>query len=317
MTKVSLAVVTALTSGMFASTALADLYIGGKVGYSSTNESCHLSKGCDDDSASAALHLGYDFNDYFALEYGVDYLGDFRSNFDTQGKNTIDGRLSAISLAPKLSLALTDSWDVFAKLGGAYMISGDDRDIVPTASVGVEYKLNYNWDIRAEYQRYENMSDNIINDMDVNFFGIGVNYRFGSEPVVEQEPVVEARPAAKIVEHVYPAQIETIRFSFDSKTTEATLRNTIEVLNTYPQSQVEITGYTDSTGSEKYNQKLSEKRAQSVADSLKAQGIDEQRMTVKGLGEHHPAESNETKVGRETNRRVEVVVPSFQYTTTE
>ncbi len=56
----------------------------------------------------AALHLGYDFNEYVALEYGVDYLGSFKSNFNTDGNNTIDGKLSAITLAPEYNLKLSE-----------------------------------------------------------------------------------------------------------------------------------------------------------------------------------------------------------------
>ncbi|EEZ85930.1 conserved hypothetical protein [Vibrio harveyi 1DA3] len=88
-------------------------------------------------------------------------------------------------------------------------------------------------------------------------------------------------------------------------------------MNTYPQAQVEINGYSDTTGSEAYNQQLTEKRAQAVADHFQAEGIAADRMTVKGMGEANPVASNETREGREENRRVEVVVPAFQYQTEE
>ncbi|QLK43882.1 OmpA family protein [Vibrio owensii] len=312
MNKSSLTVLGALATSMLATPSLADIYVGGKLGYNTLSGSCHLDKNCGNDSMGAALHLGYDFNDYVALEYGVDYLGSFKSNFNTDGKNTIDGKLSAITLAPKLTLSFNDSWDVFAKLGAAYMISGDEKDLVPTASVGVEYEINYNWELRAEYQRYQNMSDDITNSMDANFFGVGFNYRFGSEPVVEEE-VIEVRPAARIIEHVYPAQVETIHFSFDSDDSEAKLANTVEVLKAYPQAKVEITGYTDSVGSSEYNLKLSEERALSVADNLIEEGVETQRITYNGMGEANPVESNETESGRKANRRVEVAIPAFKY----
>lgn len=316
MSKLSLTAIAALTTSMLATPSLADIYVGGKLGYSALSDSCHLDKNCDNDSMGAALHLGYDFDDYVALEYGVDYLGSFKSNFNTNGKNTIDGKLSAITLAPKFNLSLNDSWDVFAKLGAAYMISGDEKDLVPTASIGVEYKIDYNWELRAEYQRYQSMSGDIINSLDGNFFAVGFNYRFGNEPVIKEE-IVEVRPVARIVEHVYPAQIETIRFSFDSDDSKTNLTKTVEVLKAYPQAQVEITGYTDSIGSSKYNQKLSEERALSVAENLYEKGIDKQRMTYNGMGEENPVESNETESGREANRRVEVVIPAFKYQTEE
>jgi OOP family OmpA-OmpF porin len=68
----------------------------------------------------------------------------------------------------------------------------------------------------------------------------------------------------------------------------------------------EIQGHTDSTGPEAYNQRLSEKRAQAVVDYLVQHGIDPGRFTVRGYGESRPMASNDTKEGRQENRRVEL-----------
>ncbi|EPG0531548.1 TPA: outer membrane beta-barrel protein [Vibrio harveyi] len=318
MKKIALAVATVLAGGVMSNVALADTYIGGKLGYNALNDACHLDAPCDDDSFAAGMHLGYNFNEYVAAEYGVDYLGNFTANFNKAGKNTVDGDLWALTLAPKFNLPLTDSWNLFAKVGAAYMMAGDEKDFVPTGSLGAEYQINYNWSLRAEYQRYQDMSDDIIDDMDSDFFGIGFNYKFGSEPVVQEE-VVETRPVTRIVEHEYPAQTATVQFGLESAELQdaSAFNGTVELMNTYPQAQVEINGYSDTTGSEAYNQQLTEKRAQAVADHFQAEGIAVDRMTVKGMGEANPVASNETREGREQNRRVEVVVPAFQYQTTE
>ncbi|MCQ9081520.1 OmpA family protein [Vibrio harveyi] len=318
MKKIALAVAAVLAGGVMSNVALADTYIGGKLGYNALNDACHLDAPCDDDSFAAGMHLGYNFNEYVAAEYGVDYLGNFTANFNKAGKNTVDGDLWALTLAPKFNLPLTDSWNLFAKVGAAYMMAGDEKDFVPTGSLGAEYQINYNWSLRAEYQRYQDMSDDIIDDMDSDFFGIGFNYKFGSEPVVQEE-VVETRPVTRIVEHEYPAQTATVQFGLESAELQdaSAFNGTVELMNTYPQAQVEINGYSDTTGSEAYNQQLTEKRAQAVADHFQAEGIAADRMTVKGMGEANPVASNETREGREQNRRVEVVVPAFQYQTTE
>ncbi|WP_329354662.1 OmpA family protein [Vibrio natriegens] len=318
MKKIAFAVATVFAGGVISNVALADTYIGGKLGYNALNDACYLDTSCDDDSFAASMHLGYSFNDYIDAEYGVDYLGDFKANFNKAGKNTVDGELWALTLAPKFNLPLTDSWNLFAKVGAAYMMAGDEKDFVPTGSLGAEYQINYNWSLRAEYQRYQDMSDDIIDDMDADYYGIGFNYKFGSEPVVQEE-VVETRPATNIVEHVYPAQTTTVQFGLESAEVKDTsaLSETINVMNTYPQAQVEITGYSDTTGTAEYNQQLTEKRAQAVANEFQAQGITAERMTVKGMGEANPVASNDTRPGREMNRRVEVVVPEFKYETTE
>ncbi len=87
-----------------------------------------------------------------------------------------------------------------------------------------------------------------------------------------------------------------------------TLQNLITVLNKYPNTNIEVQGHTDSTGTPEYNQVLSEKRAQSVADYLKAQGIDALRITTKGFGKTAPKYDNSTAEGRAQNRRVEFLI---------
>ena len=80
------------------------------------------------------------------------------------------------------------------------------------------------------------------------------------------------------------------------------------ILLLMPEQNLRVEGHTDATGKEEYNLKLSEKRAASVAEFLKAQGIAEKRIVSKGYGMAHPVAKNETKEGRAKNRRVEVVI---------
>ncbi|MFV8446580.1 OmpA family protein, partial [Vibrio owensii] len=300
--------------------AQAEMYIGGKVGMTTLDDACYLNSPCDDDAFGAGMHIGYDFTDIIGLEYGVDYLGDYKANFKSGAStvDTIDGDLWALTLAPKFNWHLNDTWNLFAKVGGAYMISGDEKDIVPTGSLGAEYTIDRNWSVRAEYQRYQDISDDVLDDMDANFFGIGVNYKFAAAPVVAAvvtEEVMEEEPVMMTKTH--KEEYGTGTFEFDSATltdsVSERLDNFVNFLNEYPQAQVEITGYTDSSGPAAYNQKLSERRAQAVADYLIAAGIDADRFTVKGMGEENPVADNSTHEGREKNRRVEVVVPEFQY----
>ena len=318
MKKVAIAVAAVVAGGLINS-AQAEMYIGGKVGMTTLDDACYLNSPCDD-AFGAGMHIGYDFTDIIGLEYGVDYLGNYEANFKSGANtvDTIDGDLWALTLAPKFNWHLNDTWNLFAKVGGAYMISGDEKDIVPTGSLGAEYTIDRNWSVRAEYQRYQDISDDVLDDMDANFFGIGVNYKFAAAPVVAAvvtEEVMEEEPVMMTKTH--KEEYGTGTFEFDSATltdsVSERLDNFVNFLNEYPQAQVEITGYTDSSGPAAYNQKLSERRAQAVADYLIAAGIDADRFTVKGMGEENPVADNSTHEGREKNRRVEVVVPEFQY----
>ena len=106
-------------------------------------------------------------------------------------------------------------------------------------------------------------------------------------------------------------------FEFDScnltQSVTERLDNLANFLNEYPTSRVSITGYTDSSGPAAYNLKLSEMRAQAVKEYLISAGIEEARLTATGLGENNPVADNCTHEGREKNRRVEVVIPEFEY----
>ena len=84
------------------------------------------------------------------------------------------------------------------------------------------------------------------------------------------------------------------------------LNDIIGILNEYATSKFNIEGHTDSVGSDKLNQKLSEDRAASVKDYLVANGIDAARLTSRGYGESKPLDTNDTKAGRANNRRVEI-----------
>jgi outer membrane protein OmpA-like peptidoglycan-associated protein len=76
----------------------------------------------------------------------------------------------------------------------------------------------------------------------------------------------------------------------------------------YPDLRLEVDGHTDSVGSDAYNQQLSEKRAAAVRDYLVQQGLPTSSATVMGFGKTQPVASNATAVGRQQNRRVELVV---------
>ena len=81
-----------------------------------------------------------------------------------------------------------------------------------------------------------------------------------------------------------------------------------KVLDEYDQTVVEVAGHTDSTGSDAYNQGLSERRATSVANYLRGQGVMNERLITVGMGEARPVADNGSVEGRQANRRVEITM---------
>lgn len=314
----------------------ADVYVGGKVGKSTLEDACRPTDACDDDATGGGLFLGYDINDYIAIEGGYDYFGKMT------GAGLNDDSVSAVTIAPKFSYAFNDSVSAYTKIGGAYVDYGSEQDGSFLGAVGLEFGQKQPLSFRVEYQTLTDVNNDLVKAQ-ANMVSLGISYKFGAssedtvssmpEPIVEPQPVVAQEPVVEepapepettvVIEQ--PTVMKTVTkqlsdanyFESDSSALSAQgkseLVEFIQTLTTYPQSTVKIIGHTDSTGSESYNLTLSKARAQSVADVFLDAGIDSSRMSVEGVGEAEPIASNQTAEGREKNRRVEVEIPEFEY----
>lgn len=105
---------------------------------------------------------------------------------------------------------------------------------------------------------------------------------------------------------------EKVLFAYDKSDLGANastnLTKLVDILNRYPDTDIQIIGHTDSKGSDEYNQGLSERRAGAVVSYLKSNSISSSRLTAIGKGETDPIASNDTDDGRAQNRRVEFVI---------
>lgn len=103
-----------------------------------------------------------------------------------------------------------------------------------------------------------------------------------------------------------------VTFASDSATISqgfySSLNEIAGVLVQYPESKILVNGYTDSTGGDAHNQALSERRANSVANYLAAQGVSRNRIIATGYGKSNPIATNSTETGKQANRRVEVKI---------
>jgi outer membrane protein OmpA-like peptidoglycan-associated protein len=89
---------------------------------------------------------------------------------------------------------------------------------------------------------------------------------------------------------------------------QASIERIAAVLTQYPQHRILVEGHTDATGGDEFNLQLSRDRANSVRTALVAGGVDASKITAEGYGESRPVASNDTREGRQQNRRVEIVI---------
>ena len=105
---------------------------------------------------------------------------------------------------------------------------------------------------------------------------------------------------------------EQVLFGYDradlGTSAQGNLDKLVNVLNKYPDTDIQVIGHTDSKGSDTYNQGLSERRANAVVSYLRSHNIAGSRVSAKGMGEADPIAANDTDENRSLNRRVEFVI---------
>ena len=106
--------------------------------------------------------------------------------------------------------------------------------------------------------------------------------------------------------------LDDVLFDFDKSNIKpeaaVILDRLVVFMNENKDKRVNLSGYTDSIGTEKYNQALSERRANSAKDYITKKGVDSSRVSAQGFGETKPIADNKTAEGRAKNRRVEIKV---------
>ena len=139
--------------------------------------------------------------------------------------------------------------------------------------------------------------------------GVGVNFGGGGAPVAAPVEPAPAPVEPVVYEEVEaePVRVELdVKFDFDKANVKQDLA---EFMKQYPQTATTVEGHTDSTGNAAYNQKLSERRAGAVRDTLVNQfGVEASRINAVGYGKERPVADNATNEGRAINRRVEASV---------
>jgi OOP family OmpA-OmpF porin len=132
----------------------------------------------------------------------------------------------------------------------------------------------------------------------------------GCPPVVVEETVVTPAPAPVRDTEAVIMNFADVNFDFDKAvlrpTADAKIDEAVAYMKSHDVDNFELRGYTDSIGTDAYNLKLSQRRADAVRNAMIKKGAPADKIVAKGYGESNPIASNKTKEGRAQNRRVEM-----------
>jgi OOP family OmpA-OmpF porin len=275
----------------------------------------------DEDRHSRAYkaYIGYQLNSYLGLEGGYFDLGDFKFSANTDPFSSFRGKteqkgwnLDLVGILP-----FTEGFSALARAGitrnqnrasfgandsiDSNEYNGRDKFTSYKAGLGLQYDVSPVLTVRLEAERYM-MDDFIGTKGDTDFYSLGLVYRFGVTNDYQPEPapmpvrtVASTTATAAVVKaDAEVLVLEDVHFNFDTAelndNTKVILREHVQTLKANPDARVRIAGYTSASGSEEYNQALSERRAQSIKAFLILEGVEANRFKTIGFGENDPAQ---------------------------
>ncbi|WWO95379.1 MAG: porin OmpA [Candidatus Dasytiphilus stammeri] len=289
-------------------------YTGTKFGWSKYHDTSYNGNGYLNDNGikynnnqfGAGAILGYQINPCLGLELGYEWLGRLPKN-----GSSVNGFFQAygMQMSTKINYPITKKMDIYTRLGGIVWransnqnnlvwghISDHQTGISPLGAVGLEYALSKKVTTRLDYQWINQIGHNnsVGLNTDNGMFGIGITYHFNHNNTILRLPAIKKN----MVETKHFTLNSEVLFSFNNAilTSEGKyelnkLFSQIRLMDPTDSTTIVI-GYTDHIGSEYYNQKLSEKRAQVVADYLISKGILANKILVYGRGKHNSITGN-------------------------
>jgi len=256
-------------------------------------------------------------------------------NLDAVGFLPITKKLSAFA---RLGVNYAETRDNFTATGAVAILTDPNpgtHQANPKIGIGLQYDFTESLGMRAEAERYR-VNDAVGNKGDIDLISIGLVYRFGVKkeaPVTAPVLIAKAAipepipaPPEKIVAvapvHVMvPVMVKTQKYcsildiQFEIKQDEIQreekekLRVVGTFMNKYPDTTAVIEGHTDNVGTNEFNMRLSQRRAESVVNYLEEDfHIAPNRLTATGYGETRPIADNATMEGKQANRRINAVI---------
>lgn len=280
-----------------------------------------------DNRYAPGIRLGYHFDDFWLdqLELGLEHYSDVKYTNSTLTTDITRTYLSAIK-----GIDLSEKFYFYGLAGGGY--EDFSKGAFDNKSggfghygAGLKFRLSDSLALRLETR--DQISFHNANHSWVSTLGISFGFGAKREKVVAEqvkEVAIEPRVTAP-VQSQCPAEPregamldengceKTIsfegHFGFDkvdiNPVFEEKIKEIAQILDENARYDTILEGHTDNIGSRAYNQKLSERRAESVAKELEKFGVDKDRIQTVGYGQDKPRSSNDTKEGRADNRRVD------------
>ncbi|EAK0806448.1 fibronectin-binding outer membrane protein CadF [Campylobacter coli] len=280
-----------------------------------------------DNRYAPGVRLGYHFDDFWLdqLELGLEHYSDVKYTNSTLTTDITRTYLSAIK-----GIDLGEKFYFYGLAGGGY--EDFSKGAFDNKSggfghygVGLKFRLSDSLALRLETR--DQISFHNANHSWVSTLGISFGFGAKREKIVAEqvkEVAIEPRVAAP-AQSQCPAEPregamldengceKTIsfegHFGFDkvdiNPAFEEKIKEIAQILDENARYDTILEGHTDNIGSRSYNQKLSERRAESVAKELEKFGVEKSRIQTVGYGQDKPRSSNDTKEGRADNRRVD------------
>ncbi|MGL4191067.1 MAG: OmpA family protein [Vibrio sp.] len=269
--------------------------------------------------------LGWQFSPGWSFELGYQSHEQLIAN-----NSSINIKTQLFESAIRNDWYLKNNFSLYSRLGLVYWDLDKEQSALPKmradgfspfGELGISYHLIENLSLSAGYQYINSIGDSSVGKYDSQSILIGLRYHFGGEGKSTTEYVlshsdddaydIETLP----ILFTQPSIIDEIFFDYNSSELNEfiDLTEISSLLNSYEQARVVIVGHSDSIGSSKNNQIVSERRAEAVENKLLKLGVNPIQIKTFGEGEHKPLYDNKTVEGRSKNRRVEITIQSFDY----
>ncbi|HDR1201825.1 TPA: porin OmpA [Pasteurella multocida] len=319
-------------------------YVGAKAGWASFHDGLNQVKDFDKagnagsfgfkrNSVTYGVFGGYQITDNFAVELGYDDFGRAQLRNAVAGKEakTIAKHTNhGAHLSLKASYPVLEGLDVYARVGAALVrsdyklydkektpsLQNYQRTLSPVFAGGLEYAFIPELALRVEYQWLNNVGklkdakgERVDYRPDIGSVTAGLSYRFGQSVYVPE-----------VVSKTFTLNSD-VTFGFDKADLKPAAQNVLDgiygEIAQLKSASVAVAGYTDRLGSDAYNLKLSQRRADTVANYLVAKGVAQNAISATGHGEANPVTGNkcDSVKGRKAliacladDRRVEIAV---------